>query len=147
MQAYMCSVHIRTTFNKYRPVIQSFSLFPPLSAPLLVDYSLLLTVLGNPLFGDRGANVHLHSSLLGDRLPAPCSLPSPSPPNGSCSSCYMFFKDDITTSATLSDTARMDSFAAVLTTLSPLSMYKVYVANPKKITLICVMSRVTCVNG
>ncbi len=39
----MCNVHIHTTIHKYRPVIQSFPLLPPSSAPLLIGYSLLLT--------------------------------------------------------------------------------------------------------
>ncbi len=86
-------IHIRTALHEYRSTSQPFPLlrlcarFP---FPCVMNHPFYL--LGNPSFGDRGANVHPHSSLVGDRLPTPCSLPFPSPPNRSHSSCYMFSK-------------------------------------------------------
>jgi hypothetical protein len=64
---------------------------PPYACfPFFAQRTTFFYLLGSPLFGDRGANVHPHSSLVYDRLPTPCSLPSLPPPNGSQSSCYMF---------------------------------------------------------
>ncbi len=100
---YTCAmVHIHTAFLNIillsnPPFASPFTRFP-----CAINYPLYL--LGNPFFDDRGAKVHPHSSLVGDSLPTPYFLSSPSPPNGPHSSCYMFFKDDITTSVTLSDT-------------------------------------------
>jgi hypothetical protein len=61
----------------------------------------LFYLLGDPSFSDRGANVHPPSSLVSDQLFTPCclALPEDTPP-------FMLhvYIDDITTSATLSDT-------------------------------------------
>ncbi len=70
--------------------------------PLYINYPFFL--LGNPLFGDRGANVHPHLSLVGDRLPTPFSLTSPFPPQGLPQFMLHVSKDDITKSVMLSDT-------------------------------------------
>jgi hypothetical protein len=62
---------------------------------------LLFYLLGDPSFGDHGANIHPLSSLVSDQLFTPCfaTLPGDTPH-------FMLhvYKDDITTSATLSDT-------------------------------------------
>jgi hypothetical protein len=84
------AIHIHTALH-----VIALPFNPPPCSPF-ARFSCMITtpfyLLGNPLFGDRGANVHPHSSPVGDRLPTPCSLPSPSPPNGPHSSCYMFSK-------------------------------------------------------
>ncbi len=89
---HTCAVtHIRTALREHRSTSQPSILLPFFAHfpfPSVTNH--LFYLLGNPLFDDRGANVHPHSSLVGDRLPTPCSLPSPSPPDGSHSSCYMF---------------------------------------------------------
>jgi hypothetical protein len=86
MQAHACNDTYAYSTSKILlcyPILPLAPLFP-----LNVNYP--FNLLGNPLFGDRGANVHPHSSLVGNWLPTPCSPPSLSPPNGSPSSCYVF---------------------------------------------------------
>ncbi len=68
-------------------------------------------LLGDPLFGDRGMNVLPHSSLVGDRLPTPCFLTLPLPSQQYPQFMLHVYRDDITTSVTLSDTISLLSFA------------------------------------
>jgi hypothetical protein len=75
----------------------------PLSTPLH-KWTTPFYLPGDPLFGDRGANVHPHSSLVGDRLPTPCSLTLPLPSKQYPQFMLHVYRDDITTSVTLSDT-------------------------------------------
>ncbi len=83
-----------------------------LTNPFLLPLCLFLTpfvskpplfyLLGDPSFGDCGANIHPLSSLVSDQLFTPCflTLPGDTP-------CFMLhvYINDITTSATLSDTS------------------------------------------
>ncbi len=62
-------------------------------------------LLGGPLFGDHCANAHPHLSLVDDRLPTPCSLPALPPSQRYPQFMLHVFRDDITKSATQSDTA------------------------------------------
>ncbi len=90
MQWYIYVQH----FYEYHSTSQPTPFAPfacPLPIPLCNDPPLFY-LLGNPSFGDCGANAHPHSSLVGDWLPTPCSLPSHSLPNGSHRSCNMFSK-------------------------------------------------------
>jgi hypothetical protein len=61
-------------------------------------------LLGSPLFDNRGANAHPYSSLVDDRLPTPCSLLSLPPSHWLPQFMLHVFRDDITKSATQSDT-------------------------------------------
>ncbi len=58
-------------------------------------------LLGDPSFGDRGKNIHPLLSLVSDQLFTPCFLPLP---RDTPSFMLHVYIDDITTSATLSDT-------------------------------------------
>jgi hypothetical protein len=63
--------------------------FCPSSTPCMTEPPHFY-LLGDPFFGDRGANVHPLSSLVSDQLPTPCSLTLPHPSWQHPSSCYMF---------------------------------------------------------
>ncbi len=71
------------------------SLTPCMSKPPL------FYLLGDPSFGDRGANIHPLSSLVSNQLFTPCFLTLPGDTQRFMLHVYI---DDITTSATLSDT-------------------------------------------
>jgi hypothetical protein len=107
MQAHTCNICISTTFRGSCSITHFLPLFPPLHLFLAYNYLLLLT--WKSPFCDRGANVHPQSSPVGDRLSHPLLstllLPSQRLPQ------FMLhvFKDDITTSVTLSDTLIMFS--------------------------------------
>jgi hypothetical protein len=66
-----------------------------------MNQSSLFYLLGDPSFGDRGVNIHPLSSLVSDQLFTRCflTLPGDTP-----RFMLHFYIDDITTSATLSDT-------------------------------------------
>ncbi len=81
------------------PLLPSLSIFNPLHKWTTPFY-----LLGDPFFGDRGANVHHHSSLVGDWLPTPCSLALPLPFQQYPQFMLHVYRDKITTSVTLSDT-------------------------------------------
>ncbi len=81
------------------PLLLSLPAFNPLHKWTTPFY-----LLGDPLFGNRGANVHPHSSLVGDRLPTPCSLTLPLPFQQYPQFMLHVYRDNITTSITLSDT-------------------------------------------
>ncbi len=74
--------------------------FPTLSRNQLPFFYLL----EDPSFGDRGANIHPLSSLVGDQLPTSCFLTLPEDTPQITLHVYI---DNITTSATLSDTPTM----------------------------------------
>jgi hypothetical protein len=64
----------------------------------------LYYLLGDPSFGDRGANIHPLSSLVSDQLFTPCFLTLPNPSRRHPRFMLHVYRDDIRTSATLSDT-------------------------------------------
>ncbi len=67
----------------------------------------LFYLLGDPSFGDRGANIHPLSSLVSDQLPTPCFLTLPNPPRRHPWFMLHVYIDDITTSETLSNTVHV----------------------------------------
>jgi hypothetical protein len=69
--------------------------------PPSMNQSPLFYLLGGPSFGDRGANIHPLLSLVSDQLVTPCFLTLPGDTPRFMLHVYI---DDITTSATLSDT-------------------------------------------
>jgi hypothetical protein len=73
------------------------SLFAYFSPPCMNQPSLFY-LLGDPPFGDRGANIHPLSSLVSDQLFTPCFLTLPRDTPRFMLHVYI---DDITTSATL----------------------------------------------
>ncbi len=75
----------------------------PLSTPLH-KWASPFDLLGDHFFGDCGANVHPHLSLVDDRLPTHCSLTLPFPSQQYPQFMLHVYMDDITTSVTLSDT-------------------------------------------
>ncbi len=79
---------------------------PLLIYPILFLYvsTPLFYLLGDPSFGDRGANVHPLSSLVSDQLLTPCFLTLPNPSRQYPWFMLNVYRDDITTSATLSET-------------------------------------------
>jgi hypothetical protein len=72
--------------------------------PSFFMYTTPFYLLGNPLFCDHGANVHPHSSPVGDRLPHPLLSTLPLLSQWLPQFMLHVFKDDITTSVILSDT-------------------------------------------
>jgi hypothetical protein len=65
---YTYSTFMNTTLlTNPSPLLPSLPAFNPLHKWTTPFY-----LLGDPFFGDHGANVHPHSSLVGDRLPTPC---------------------------------------------------------------------------
>ncbi len=64
----------------------------------------LFYLLGDPFFGDRGANVHPLSTLVSDQLFTPCFLTLSNPPRRHPWFMLHIYRDNITTSATQSDT-------------------------------------------
>ncbi len=101
------AIHIRTA-PFWIPLYWSIPppCFPlcPFPAPCIIEPPLFFYLLGDPSFGDRGANVHPHSSLVDDRLPTPCSLTLPLPSQQHSWFTLHVYRDDITTSVSLSDT-------------------------------------------
>ncbi len=85
----MCSdTHTYSTFVNIALLSNPSPLLPFLPAFSPWDkWTTPFYLLGDPSFGDHGANVHLHSSLVNDRLTTPCSLTLPSPPINTPSSC------------------------------------------------------------
>jgi hypothetical protein len=79
---------------------------PPLSERINPPFYLL----ANPFFVDRGANVHPLSSLVSDQLLTPCSLTLPHPSRQHPKFMLHVYRDNITTSVTLSDTIRLSTF-------------------------------------
>jgi hypothetical protein len=74
------------------------------SSTLCLSEPPLFYLLRDPSFGDRGANVHPLSSLVSDQLLAPCSLTLPHPSRQHPQFMLHVYRDNITTSVTLSDT-------------------------------------------
>jgi hypothetical protein len=85
------------------------SLFCPFPV-LLCKWTTPFYLLGDPFSGDLGTNVHQHSSPVGDWLPTPYSLILPLPSQQHPQFMLNVYRDDITTSVTLSDTSLMKFF-------------------------------------
>ncbi len=91
-------IHLQSYFPGWDPLLPSLIYFiPPCCSPLFY-------LLVDPSFGDRGANVHPLSSLVSDQLFTPCFLTLPNPSRRHPWFMLHVYRDDITTSATLSDT-------------------------------------------
>ncbi len=101
-------IHMHNTFSVSFPQLGSFS-FPFWFTlfPLCMYHFPLFYLLGDLFFGDRGANIHPLSSLVSDQLFTPCFLTLPNPSRRHPWFMLHVYIDDITTSATLSDTGRM----------------------------------------
>jgi hypothetical protein len=100
---YTCvTIHKRKHFHNTAPLAD-----PPFCFPLCpfltlsMNQSPLFYLLGDPSFGDRGANIHPLTSLVNDQLFTPCFLTLPGDTPRFMLHVYI---DDITTSTTLSDT-------------------------------------------
>ncbi len=93
-------IHLQCYFPGWDPLLPSLIHFIPLSERI----SPLFYLLGDPSFGDLGANVHPLSSLVSDQLFTPCFLTLPNPSRQHPWFMLHVYRDDITTLATLSDT-------------------------------------------
>jgi hypothetical protein len=94
-------MHPYEHFQQYHSLVDSLLLPSLLILLPLHELTHLFYLLGDPSFGDRGANVHPLSSLASDQLSIPCCLTLPEDTPWLILHVY---RDDITTSATLSDT-------------------------------------------
>jgi hypothetical protein len=103
------------TFTVLFPWLRPFASLVDLPhSPLSERTSSLFHLLGNPSFGDRGANAHPLSSLVSDQLFTPCFLTLPNPSRRHPWFMLHVYRDDITTSATLSDTVNIQYVYAIL---------------------------------
>jgi hypothetical protein len=89
-------------------------------SPLSERINPLYYLLGDPSFGDRGANVHPLSPLVSGQLFTPCFLTLPNPSQRHPWFMLHVYRDDITTSVTLSDTVGISSLADSLASFCPI---------------------------